>query len=803
MNSLSTLHSARCTLHFLLSFFLLCSAMPLQAQDGTEADFRKWALTPPMGWNSWDCYYSSVTEAEVLQNAAYLRDSLLQYGWEYVVVDIRWYANHPSLGGGTYNQTDPDCVLDAYGRYLPSPTRFPSALDADGNNIGFTALADSIHAMGLKFGIHIMRGLPKYILDDKSAYSLYGDSTTTGGRWTRVYSSTTPACTWLADNLTIRNNTYGQLYYNSIVDLYASWGVDFIKVDDMSRPFYTNEISMLRNAIDQCGRPIVLSLSPGKTDLSYAETCLEKANMWRMMDDLWDSWSSVKAVFAEADDWQPYYRPGNYADCDMLPLGHIAMTIADDGYASADAGRDTYLSEDEQTTLMTLWGMAHSPLFFGGELTMNDAFTNSLLTNEEYLWMHHYAVDSHQLSDDDGQIVWTGIDPATGDRYLALFAEDYSSSAAAAYSGEITRSNSGPVELEADISGASTLTIIIGDMGDGYTYDRADLINPVLIDADGNETSLTSMSYASYSSDWGTVNVNKNVEGGTLSVGGTTYSTGLGLNAYGTLVYNLDPTAGYTTFHALCGLDDSALSDNSSTTSGCTIEFMVFTDSVSSSFNIDLTTLGFATDQQVSFYDIWQKESLGTYSGSDFSTTVPDHGAKLYRLTPQRTTTTTITLSTASQADTTYVITADVSGSPDSTAYVLWYIDGEPVGSTCADGGSTVYYAQGLSEGEHTVYAVYSGTATEQGCQSETLTISVVSGIDDVLYETGTLSGADITVRGQRLIAAPGTLVHIYSPNGSLVTHGQTDSNGELSLNLPAGTYIITSGQSAAKVVVK
>ena len=782
---------------------LLLGTASLQAQDGTEADFRKWALTPPMGWNSWDCYYSSVTEAEVLQNAAYLRDSLLQYGWEYVVVDIRWYANHPSLGGGTYNQSNPDCVLDEYGRYLPSPTRFPSALAEDGTNQGFKALADTIHAMGLKFGIHIMRGLPKYILDDKSAYTLYGDSTTTGGRWTRVYSSTTPACTWLADNLTIRNNTYGQLYYNSIVDLYASWGVDFIKVDDMSRPFYTNEISMLRNAIDQCGRPIVLSLSPGKTDLSYAETCLEKANMWRMMDDLWDSWSSVKAVFDEADDWQPYYRPGNYADCDMLPLGHIAMTIADDGYCSADTGRDSYLSEDEQITLMTLWGMAHSPLFFGGELTMNDAFTNSLLTNEEYLWMHHYAVDSHLLSDDDGQIVWTSIDPATGDRYLALFAEDYSSSAAKAYSGEITRANSGPVELTADISGASTLTIIIGDMGDGYSYDRADLINPVLIDADGNETSLTSLSYTSYSSDWGTVNVNKNVEGGTLSVGGTTYSTGLGLNAYGTLVYTLDPDDGYVTFHALCGLDDSALSDNSSTTSGCTIEFMVFTDSVDSPFTISLPDLGFEEDQQVEIYDIWAHEIIGTYSGEEFTTTVPDHGAQLLRLTPQRTGTSSITLTLASQADTTYVITADISGNTDSTSYVQWYLDGQPVGSTLAAAGSCIYYAQGLSEGEHILYAVYSGTATEQGCQSETITFSVVSGIDDVLYETGTLSGADITVRGQRLIAAPGTLVRIYAPNGTLVTQGQTNSNGELTLTLPAGTYIITSGQSAAKVVVK
>ena len=946
---------------------LLLGTATLPAQDGTEETFRQWALTPPMGWNSWDCYYSTVNESLVLQNAAYLRDSLLSYGWEYVVVDIRWYANHPSWGGGNYNQSSPDCVLDAHGRYLPSPTRFPSALDADGNNTGFKALADSIHAMGLKFGIHIMRGLPKYILDDPDAYTLAGDSTTTGSKWSRVYSSTTPACTWLADNLTVRDNDWGQLYYNSLADLYAGWGVDFIKVDDMSRPFYTDEIRMLRNAIDQCGRPIVLSLSPGKTDLSYAESCLEMANMWRMMDDLWDSWTSVKAVFDEANDWQPYYRPGNYADCDMLPLGHISMTVADAGYASADSGRDTQLTEDEQTTLMTLWGVAHSPLFFGGELTMNDAFTNSLLTNEAYLWMHHYAVDSHRLQDDDGQIAWTSIDPATGDRYLALFStgsgngwiyddaalwtsqllsyttdghaedvsidlpagirtlalvwddggdnynydhgdwlnptfiseggyevpltgdfvyytytnsyynviredvnvygtgsmavldetystgfsadanalllayvpdsitafratvalddtgigqtgstttmrfylfdgnplvsEDYSPVAANAHTGAINRQRPGPATMEADISGATTLTIVIGDLGDGYTYDRADLINPVLIDAEGNETSLTSLSYASYTSDWGSVHVNENVEGGTLSVGGTTYSTGLGLNAYGVLTYDLPADAGYVTFSTLCGLDDSALSDNPSSTSGCTIEFMAFADNTADSFAVDLTDLGLGAGQSVTIHDIWTGEEAGTYSGEGFSADVPLHGARLFRLTPERSTSTSITLSTSTDGDTLYVITASVSGSPDSTSYVLWYIDGQPVGSTSASAGTCAYYAAGLTEGEHTVSASYSGTATEASSQSAELTLVVApTGIVSLSSCAGDADKEVITLSGRSLVATPHTPVHVYSPRGELVATGTTDASGQMSITLPAGTYVVTAAASAAKI---
>ena len=106
-----------------LSVLMAWTYLPVQAQDDM-ATFRTWALTPPMGWNSWDCYYSSVTEKEVMQNAKYLVDNdLVKYGWEYVVIDIRWYCNHPSLGGGNYNQRGTqDYVLDEYGRYLPSPT---------------------------------------------------------------------------------------------------------------------------------------------------------------------------------------------------------------------------------------------------------------------------------------------------------------------------------------------------------------------------------------------------------------------------------------------------------------------------------------------------------------------------------------------------------------------------------------------------------------------------------------------------------------------------------------------------------
>ena len=790
-----TMQSFSCKSLALLCAMLLSSVSGMARLSSVPSDdvatFRTWAMTPPMGWNSWDCYYSSVTEKEVMQNARYLVDNdLVRHGWEYVVVDIRWYCDHPSLGGGNYNQRgDQGYVLDAYGRYLPSPRRFPSCMK-DGINIGFKALADSIHNMGLKFGIHIMRGVPKAVVG--SNYQLKGSEQTP---WSQVYNGTTSPCTWLKDNLLVRNNEAGQQYYNSIMDLYAGWGVDFIKVDDLSRPFYTDEIHMIRKAIDQTGRPIVLSLSPGKTQYQYAGECLDNANMWRMMDDLWDNWSAVDAVFNEAHVWSQYSRPGNFADCDMLPLGQIAMTIGDPGYTSAQGGRWTNLTHNEQLTMMTLWGICHSPLFFGGEMTRNDAFTLSLLNNEEYHRMHKYGTDARQVLNDEnlGHVAWTSTDPDTGNRYLALFQRDntrwivgskalyrsevvsyttdghavdvdidwpegekslvlvvddggdnfnydhgdwinptlvlrdgteveltgtyktrqftnsyfnrvyenknvdnggkmkvmgvsydrgFSTDAnaaiffeipeeldvvrfkakaaaddsgigqqgattslrfmvfcqnpltneqddSAARSGLISRTGTKSKMLEADVTGAEQLRIVVSNYGDGFAYDRADLMAPVLIDEQGQETSLTTLQHASYTSEWGTLHVNRNVENGTLRVEGQSYAVGLGMNAQCTLVYDLPEGHHYKTFRALCGYDSSCDTDNPSAT-GTTMEFLVYVTRPQT-FDFDLTQLGFAPSESVPVYDVWERQSMAPAKGM-ISVSVPSHGVRLFRL---------------------------------------------------------------------------------------------------------------------------------------------------------------------------
>lgn len=367
-------------------------------------EFKKWAQTPPMGWNSWDCYGSSVEEHEVRANVDYMEKYLKPYGWEYIVVDIRWFVENESSKG--YNQEDPVYVLDEYGRYQPAVNRFPSA--AGGR--GFKELADYVHSKGLKFGIHIMRGIPKEAVELK--LPIKG----AGGITADEIFTTKKQCQWLRDNFTIVAGRPGaQEYYNSLFDMYAGWGVDFIKIDDLSRPYHKEEIELIRKAIDQCGRPIVLSTSPGKTPVGEARHISECANMWRMVDDVWDKWSYITHLLDVSQSWYSCVAPGTWPDCDMIPLGRISIR----GQKTGE--RMTKLTRDEQYVLMTFFTIFRSPLMFGGDLPSNDAFTLSLLTNKEVLKMHRESTCVRQLFQDSDKVAITSRNPVTNEVYLALF----------------------------------------------------------------------------------------------------------------------------------------------------------------------------------------------------------------------------------------------------------------------------------------------------------------------------------------------------------------------------------------------
>ncbi|MDL4839029.1 glycoside hydrolase family 27 protein [Aquibacillus rhizosphaerae] len=368
---------------------------------------HQYAQTPPMGWNSWDCYGATVREDEVRGNADYMAEYLKQYGWDYVVVDIQW--SEAGAVSSAYRPFVP-LEMDEYSRLIPTANRFPSSV----NGNGFKPLADYVHELGLKFGIHIMRGIPRQAVHRNT--KILGTKVTA-----RDIAKPNSICPWNTDMYGIDHTKEGaQEYYNSLFKLYAEWGVDFVKVDDIADSklysTHTEEIKMIRKAIDNSGREMVLSLSPGPAPLEQASLFQENANMWRMTDDFWDLWELLYNMFERCYKWSKNIGPGYWPDADMLPLGHIGIRSVDGGASD----RYTRFTKDEQVTMMTLWSIFRSPLMFGGELRDNDRWTQSLLTNEEVLDMHKYSFGAHQVYRENDKVVWSAEDES-GNVYVALF----------------------------------------------------------------------------------------------------------------------------------------------------------------------------------------------------------------------------------------------------------------------------------------------------------------------------------------------------------------------------------------------
>jgi hypothetical protein len=389
---------------FFLALLLLTACRtknPVQVNSDSKLAFLKWSPAPPMGWNSWDCYGPTVVESEVKANVDFMAENLKESGWQYIVIDIRWYVENDKAGG--YNESDARYVMDEFGRYQPAVNRFPSS--AGGK--GFKPVGDYIHKAGLKFGIHIMRGIP--VLAVKQNLPVFG----TNIKAQDIYSAE-GQCRWLKDNYTVDSKKEGaQAYYNSLFQMYAAWGIDFVKVDDLAG--HLPEIEMVRKAIDNCGRQIVLSISPGPARIEDAEFLARNANMWRTVDDFWDNWPQLKPQFATCAAWAPYIGEGHFPDADMLPLGKIGIR------AERGAPRMTGFTRDEQFTVMTLFAIFRSPLMFGGDLQSMDPFTLALITNKDVLKVNQRSINNRQLFRKDDLIAWTAEDQRTTDKYLALF----------------------------------------------------------------------------------------------------------------------------------------------------------------------------------------------------------------------------------------------------------------------------------------------------------------------------------------------------------------------------------------------
>ncbi|MEV4313715.1 RICIN domain-containing protein [Actinocrispum sp. NPDC049592] len=373
-----------------------------QAWDNGTAD------TPPLGWNSYDAFNWSVTEADVKANADYMRDNLKQYGWQYIIVDWAWYF--PGRHTGSPNQDanlNPRLRMDANGRLLPDTTRFPSAA---GNN-GFKPLADYIHGRGLKFGVHLMRGIPRQAVADN--VPILGTSC----RANQINNDTTAAWLNLMWGLNM-SQPCAQAYLDSVFQLLAGWGVDFVKVDDIAAPTYRQgEIEGYRQAIQHSGRPMVLSLSPGPTPLSAGSHVQANANMWRIVNDLWDDWGSLNALFDQLRNWTPYRAKGAYPDPDMIPIGRLSKV------GPVGSPRYSNLTPDEQRTLMSLWAINRSPLMWGGNLVENRPADLALMTNAAVLAVDQNSTNNRQIVDGVRQ-VWAADIPGSNDKYVALFNRD-------------------------------------------------------------------------------------------------------------------------------------------------------------------------------------------------------------------------------------------------------------------------------------------------------------------------------------------------------------------------------------------
>jgi hypothetical protein len=381
--------------------------------------FYAWALTPPMGWNSWDSFGQAVNEAEVKANADFMAAKLAKFGWRYVVVDIEWYE--PQRLGPDYPVRS-QASIDQFGRFVPAENKFPSA--AGGR--GLKPLGDYIHGKNLKFGLHIVRGIPRKAVELNTPIegTLYRAAD---------IATKTDYCDWNEDQWGVDMTKPGaQEWYDSLFRKLADWGVDLVKADDVC--YRGAEIAMMRKAIDRTGRPIVLSLSYGPMPLANAGEIEKNANMWRLLGDLWDYWDQVLPAFRRLHEWSAHAGPGRWPDPDMLPLGHLRFlppgwsknTTKNLDYfrMTSHGGREdvpNFLTRDEQRTVMTLWSIGRCPLMFGGHLPASDPWTLSLITNEEVLAVNQKSRGNRQLFCGNGFVAWAAADPDGPGKFLAVF----------------------------------------------------------------------------------------------------------------------------------------------------------------------------------------------------------------------------------------------------------------------------------------------------------------------------------------------------------------------------------------------
>jgi len=578
------------------------------------------APTPPMGWNSWDSYGCTVNEERTLANADYLTARLAEFGWKYVVVDIRWYE---SKVYGFQLDRPTEVVMDAWGRFTPHTGKFPSASGGK----GFRPLADRIHGSGLKFGLHLMRGIPRRAVEL--------DTPILGTDFSaRDVADTASTCSWNPDMYGVDTTKPGaQAYYDSVFKQFADWGVDFVKIDDLSSPYHAAEIEAIRAAIDRCGRPIVFSTSPGNTPLEQKNHIVRFANMWRILGDVWDEWDSVAQEFDVCRDWASTSRPGAWPDCDMIPLGAI-RTFENDW---------TRFSRDEQISFMTLLLIARSPLMFGGDLTRMDDFTLSLLTNPEVLDVNQKASHSRELWRNDDFIAWMSDAPDGKSRYLAVFntrgGERLESGLALFESLPVSAAGRPRIDIDVDLKGAERIFLSVDRDGEEASHDHAAWIDPVVV-TDGGTVRLIDTAWTSATAGFRYSphpRIDRNLEGGPLLGPDGAAVSGIGTHTPSLIEYILPP--GSRRLKASGSIVSNTRQISESPSRGV-FRFRIFAEDPRRQVGepertavVDLRAIGL--DGSYALRDLWSRTNLGKVKNR-IEVSVPRHGARLFRLTPEK-----------------------------------------------------------------------------------------------------------------------------------------------------------------------
>ncbi|KAK4276159.1 hypothetical protein QN277_019138 [Acacia crassicarpa] len=359
-------------------FFFLCLL--------TQSVSSQNAIAPPRGWNSYDSFSWIISQEEFLQNAEVLSQRLFPHGYEYAVVDFLWYR---SLDGGDLSFGKEN--KDEWGRLLPDPDRWPSSIGGH----GFKSVADKVHSMGLKFGIHLMAGISTQVVEQNTPIL----DTETGGVYMEAGKEwhagdigiKSRACSWMPKSFMAINLTLGagRAYLKSIYDLYASWDVDFVKLDCVfGDNLDIDEITTVSGILKELNRSIVLSLSPGVSATpQMARQVSGIVNMYRITGDYWDQWQQMTDHFNVSREFASAKLIGirglndsSWPDLDMLPFGWLT-----DPGVKQGPHRFTNLSSTEQTTQMTLWSIAKSPLMYGGDMRNLEENTFNLITNPTLL----------------------------------------------------------------------------------------------------------------------------------------------------------------------------------------------------------------------------------------------------------------------------------------------------------------------------------------------------------------------------------------------------------------------------------